>query len=136
MREIKFRVWTGSAMEYDVMVGRFGVFYVNPGTKDDGLDPRDTATLVLGNTKYSAEAPVMQFTGVRDRDGREIWEGDIVKLKYSPIINPLAFVEWIGSALGLTEYPEHDWGWSLGECRSAESGKVIGNIYEGIRESK
>lgn len=33
----KFRVWNGSEMIYDVTVGKFGAFYVNPGDKGDGV---------------------------------------------------------------------------------------------------
>lgn len=100
MREILFRVWNGANYEYDVMVGKFGAFYVNP--MNGGLDVDDYASLSPFNTKFSDNVVIEQFTGLHDatkwedltdaeRDewiesghtkedwkGRRIFEGDVV----------------------------------------------------------
>ena len=81
-RENKFRIWNGIEMIYDVMAGKFGVFYVNPGEKGDGLDVKDSASITPFNTKYSDTTPLMRFTGVLDKDQNEIWEDDIVGVEY------------------------------------------------------
>lgn len=67
---------------------------------------------------------VMQFTGLTDRHGKEIYEGDIVK---------------IGSDLGKINYSEKYSGFRvskkgqgiyLSDFNSAGGCEVIGNIYE------
>lgn len=102
MREIVFRIWNGANYEHNVMVGKFGAFYVNP--MNGGLDSNDSASISPFNTKFSDNVVIEQFTGLHDatkwedltdaeRDkwirsghtkeewkGRRIFEGDIMLL--------------------------------------------------------
>ena len=74
MENMEFRVWNGTEMVYDVMVGKFGIFYVNPA--NNGMDENDSACITPANTKYPDDIPVMQYTGLRDRIGVKIYDGD------------------------------------------------------------
>ena len=133
MRDLKFRVWNGSEMVYDVLVGKFGTFYVNPTYA--WLDSDDCVSLTPFHTKYPGEVPVMQYTGMNDRNNKEIYEGDIVSVLSG------GSTHWAGQRFRVyycedtakfkitngKSYP-HD----IDEEMSYKYFSVIGNIHENI----
>ena len=116
MREIKFRAWDGSSMEYDIAVGRH--------TKST-CDYNSCVVLDDGAVWLYEEPPVavMQHTGLKDKNDVEIYEGDVVSD---------GMVNWV------VEYCSyrHTWTVKLGKrvemlaALNPEDMEVIGNIYE------
>lgn len=111
MREIKFRAWDKDEKEMlplGDMIENGGVSYF---IGENDLQPQ-YKSIVL-----------MQFTGLKDKNGKEIYEGDIVNYLYSG--DEKLMVEWYDYEWLLATKEKKiisDFDWK--EC------EVIGNIYE------
>lgn len=117
-REIKFKAWNIAKKRWE------GVYdLVNGDTSYFG-------DCVAGNT-HKDEFHLMQFTGLRDKNGVEIYEGDIVK-----IIEINGNGEFEPERIEEVEYNEYDatfqvGTWSLNANKYIDEwGEVIGNVWE------
>ena len=121
MREIKFRAWDTERKRLLYWEGFEDI--------DDNYYIGEAEALDLG------EMPIMQYTGLHDKNGKEIWEGDIVKCQdhfENTFVKPVVYEKDAfivkGDGTSLVGYTA-DIQWEQRLCGLAEI-EVIGNIYD------
>lgn len=118
-RVLKFRIWDKANKEY-MRLGATGLDARN----GDVIDYYNEGNRLGGPEEYDVE----QYTGLKDKNGKEIYEGDIVEIdKYGKF--QIIWNEWVCKfdfdKIGKREREEpllsQDW---------EQKAKVIGNIHE------
>lgn len=124
MREIKFRAWD---KETKVMVYDFDADIQEGGLLKFITGLGGNGQLFCGTEGDWRELELMQYTGLKDKNGKEIYEGDIVLVSYkhsSGFVHQKAIVQFFGGGFQpLTMF-------FGGECQDGELFEVLGNIYE------
>lgn len=106
-REIKFRAWNGEQMISPDYIDREGVAH----WKENSIP------------EMASGDKVMQYTGLRDKHGKEIYEGDVVRF----CLVETFVVEWEHSqpTSGYNFY-----GWNMPSVKDMLTCEVIGNVHE------
>lgn len=133
MREIKFRIWDKNKkiMYMARTIGwapqGLAPFICSLAGKPISEDEQNKIFHESGNTNYvnlyTSECELMQFTGLIDKNGKEVFEGDIVNDTRSE--ETLDVIEWGGQGFIMSEYDEVD---DIFYCPT--EWEVVGNIYE------
>ena len=124
-RAIKFRVWNGERMLYPEYFGTDA--YGSQGQITIGWT--NQSYIDLGSIRKQPYeswegCTLLQFTGLYDSEGKEVWEGDVIEYTQHHFNTELIkvkrkVVKW--------NYDR----WNIHETNAGESNiKVLGNIYE------
>jgi len=139
MREIKFRAWD---KKFKVMIPSVVAYdndnvivvdtIINQTYNDDDLDERLNDVEGAGPEHYciTGDIEVMQFTGLLDTNGKEIYEGDIVKhFGDNDFVHEIKFKH---GAFGYDSLvaPEKFVTYSETRIHEIETVEIIGNTYE------
>jgi len=115
-RELKFREWNPFRKKMDL----------EPAVSD-GRDGYSTASVYLNDAIACHDEILMQFTGLLDSNGKEIYEGDILSLSEDPNTYEVAFR---GCEYVLLNPDKSLWGRLAKLQEIPLNPQVIGNIYE------
>ena len=117
MREIKFRAWD---KENGKMIFNPLITDINSASNYIGLND-------LPGKFNDNFIELMQYTGLKDKNGGEIYEGDIVKI-YDDFGKDELLIDSVISVPG--GFMLKDWDSEYGWPNTEDSVEIIGNIYE------
>ena len=126
MREIKFRGKRIDTVEwvYGDLIENQGRYYIYYATSDTTLENEDDTIIVLA--EEVDPDTVGQYTGLKDRNGQDVYEGDLLRTPEGNIM----IAEWVGSGI-VTRCMTPTYDGMMNTNRYAYPvSEVIGNIHD------
>lgn len=124
MREIKFRAWDKKNNEWCQSIEQegFGVFI------NGVVNPSKSGEFYIHDYSSTGQEYIVlcQFTGLHDKNGREIYEGDVVQTYNGKHKGPRVEIAYLEHSFCMREEPDD----SRMDCVWYFNIEVIGNIYE------
>ena len=117
MREIKFRAWDKENKQWL----RDSFLLCSYGGKDNSIEI-STESCGTEHGQRDCDIDLMQFTGLLDKNGKEIYDGDFLPALYGPQL-----VRWNEESARWDGVRENGYDTPSGWCSQRE---VIGNIHE------
>lgn len=134
MGTLKFRVWSEDqkTYKYKFPYNKLGKFYVS----ENGIVFSDFGNVVVPEVKQEAFV-VEQYTGLKDNDGKKIYEGDIISFSIPHFNKSTLGYDGETDLVGkiVFDYDRFDIEDKDGvhyDLYFAEEGEVIGNIHENL----
>lgn len=138
-RIIKFRAYDPNKGMFEPhSVKNNKAFIMEPCIKDDvEISVNGINYYSSWDTEVATDFPLMQFTGLTDKNGTEIYEGDIVEMFYQDWLDQTRVIMFKNGSFG---YGDGKYMFSPFHCLEIDmrnacysfnhAFKVIGNIYE------